>query len=153
MSTDNRSQFIVTEDEFAAFIGVRASRYLSKFRKFSIDGIDRFAATWHWPAFFCGFWWLLYRKMYLWALVYFIMLAIPYANVAAWITLAIGANYLYYSHAKNKINAAKNAQAVGDLLTILPQLGGVNRWVPVVAVFVTMAAFFLFLLGVILSAC
>ena len=64
---DNRLQVSVTEEEFAAFIRGKAQQYLLKFRKFSVGGNDRFAATWHWPAFLVGFWWLLYRKMYLWA--------------------------------------------------------------------------------------
>jgi len=34
----------------------------------------------------------------LWAFVYFILLFIPYANVAAWITLAVSGNYLYYRY-------------------------------------------------------
>lgn len=118
-----------------------------------MDGMDRFAATWHWPAFFVGFWWLLYRKMYLWALVCLVMLAIPYSNVAAWIALAIGANYLYYRHAKNKIRAVKNARAIDDILPVLAELGGVNKWVPFLAVVVSVTAFLLFLLGAILSAC
>lgn len=150
---NNRLQLTVSEDEFAAFIGGKAQKYLLKFRKFSVGGIDQFSATWHWPAFFFGFWWLLYRKMYLWALVYFILLCIPYANVAAWITLAISANYLYYRHAKSKILTAKSAQPFGDILAILPALGGVNKWVPIVAIIISLIAFFMFLLGLILSAC
>lgn len=78
---DNRAQLTVTENELAAFIGGKAQKYLRKFRKFSIDGIDRFSATWYWPAFLVGFWWLLYRKMYLWAFVYLILLMIPYAKI------------------------------------------------------------------------
>ena len=92
---DNRFQLTVTEDEFAAFIGAKAQKYLLKFRKFSVDGIDHFSATWHWPAFLVGFWWLLYRKMYLWAFVYFILLIIPYANVAAWFSKDICFNPNY----------------------------------------------------------
>lgn len=153
MTENNRSPFVVTEDELTAFIGGKAPKYLPKFRKFSVDGIDRFAATWHWPAFFFGFWWLLYRKMYLWGLAYLIMLAIPYVNVAAWITLAIGGNYLYYRHAKNKIRAAKNMTKGGDILPIVSKRGGVNKWVPVVAIVVSVVASLLFLLGAILSAC
>jgi len=150
---DNRLQLPVTEDELTAFIGEKAPKYLLKFRNFSADRIDRFSATWHWPAFLVGFWWLLYRKMYLWAFVYFILLTIPYANVAAWITLPISGNYLYYRYAKKKILRVKTLQLSGDILKTLSDIGGINKWVPVVGIIVSIAAFFMFVLGLILSAC
>jgi hypothetical protein len=150
---DNQLQVPVTEDEFAAFIRGKAQQYLLKFRKFSVDGNDHFVATWHWPAFFVGFWWLLYRKMYLWAFVYFFLLIIPYANLAVWFTLAISGNYLYYRFVKGKILRVKTLQPSGDIVKTLSELGGVNKWVPVVGIIVSIVAFFMFLLGLILSAC
>jgi len=150
---DNRLQLTVTEDEFAAFIGANAQKYLLKFRKFSVEGIDLFSATWHWPAFLVGFWWLLYRKMYLWAFVFFILLIIPYANVAAWITLPITGNYLYYRYAKGEILRVKTLQSSGDILKTLSELGGTNNWVPVIGIVVSSVAFLMFILGLILSAC
>ncbi len=146
-------QVSITEDEFAAFIGRKAQQYLLKFRKFSVGGKDRFAVTWHWPAFLVGFWWLLYRKMYLWAFVYFILLVIPYANVAAWFTVAVSGNYLYYRFVKGKILRVKTSQPSGDIVKTLSELGGVNKWVPVVGIIASIAAVIMFLLGLILSAC
>jgi hypothetical protein len=150
---DNRLKLTVTEDELAAFIGGKAQKYLLKFRKFAVDGIDRFAATWHWPAFLAGFWWLLYRKMYLWAFVYLILLFIPYANIAAWITLAVSGNFFYYRYARGEILRAKTLQPSGDILKTLSELGGVNKWVPVIGIVVSTAAFFMLVLGLILAAC
>ena len=92
-------------------------------------------------------------KMYIWALVYFILLIIPYANVAAWITLPITGNYLYYRYAKRKILRVKTLQLFGDILKTLSELGGINKWVPIVGIIVSTAAFFMFSLGLILSAC
>jgi hypothetical protein len=150
---DNRMPLTVTENEFAAFIGSKAQKYLLKFRNFSIDGIDRFSATWHWPAFLVGFWWLLYRKIYLWAFVYLILLFIPYVNVASWITLAVSGNYLYYRYSKETILRIKISEHSEDILKILSERGGINKWVPVVGIIVSMAAFLMFFLGLILSAC
>jgi hypothetical protein len=152
-SEDSQSQLTVTEDELAAFIGGKAQKYLLKFRKFAVNGIDRFSATWHWPAFLVGFWWLLYRKMYLWAFVYLILLFIPYANVAAWITLAVSGNFFYYRYAKGEILRVKTAHPSGDILQILSERGGVNKWVPVAAIMVSIVAFFMFIMGMILAAC
>lgn len=143
----------VAEDEFAAFIGSKAYKYLLKFRRFSVNGIDHFSATWHWPAFLVGFWWLLYRKMYLWAFVYFILMFIPYLNIAAWITLAVSGNYLYYKYSKAAILKIKMTKPSGDLLETLSELGGKNKWVPVVGIIVSVGAFLMFVLGLILSAC
>ncbi len=150
---DNRLRVTVTEDEFASFIGEKSQKYLLKFRKFSVNDIDRFSATWHWPAFLVGFWWLLYRKMYLWAVVYFILLFIPYANVAAWITLAVSGNYFYCRYAKGEILRVKTLQSSGDILKTLSELGGTNKWVPVIGIVVSSVAFLMFILGLILSAC
>jgi len=150
---DNRLHGSVSGDEFAAFIGVKVKKYLLKFRRFSYYGDDRFVVTWHWPAFLVGFWWLLYRKMYLWALVYFMLLSIPYVNVAAWIALAVSGNYLYYRHAKSRILRVKTLKPSGDIRKILAKLGGINRWVPVVGIIVSSAFFVMFVLGLILSAC
>jgi hypothetical protein len=91
--------------------------------------------------------------MYLWAFGYFFLLMIPYANVAAWLILAISGNYLYYRFVKGKILRVKASQSSGDIGETLSEIGGVNKWVPVVAVIVTITAFFMFLLGLILSAC
>jgi len=53
------------KEEFIVFTGENAHKYLPKFEKFNIGGVDNFSITWHWPAFFVGFWWMLYRKLYL----------------------------------------------------------------------------------------
>ncbi len=46
-------------EDFLAFIGENAPKYVQKFRKFRIGGADNFAVTWHWPAFLAGGWWML----------------------------------------------------------------------------------------------
>jgi CRP-like cAMP-binding protein len=60
--TDKKSE--ITDEEFAYFIGRNADYYIPKFRKFNDGG---FSVTWNWPAFFFQFFWMAYRKMYLWA--------------------------------------------------------------------------------------
>jgi hypothetical protein len=68
-SLSHESALQITEEDFTQCLGRKAHKYLPRFRKFSARGADRFAMTWHWPAFFVTFWWMLYRKLYLWALV------------------------------------------------------------------------------------
>ncbi len=62
-SQDPLELSVVKEEDFALFVGKNAEKYLGKFRKFTQNGEDIFAATWHWPAFFFSFWWTLYRKL------------------------------------------------------------------------------------------
>lgn len=90
---------VLTDDDFATFVGKNSEKYLRKFAKFSIGGIDSFKATWHWPAFFVPFWWMLYRKIYGWAILALVTVWIPFLPVV-W---AITANYIYYRQTKKKL--------------------------------------------------
>ena len=101
----------VTEGDFSLFIGKNADSYIQKFRKFNADGVDKFSWTWHWPAFFFGFWWLLYRKLYVWAVIAFLSLMIPYGFLLNSLVYGVVANYIYYRHVKKKISQKKNAAA------------------------------------------
>lgn len=115
------AEFGVPEEDLRRFVGPRAEVYLQKWREDS---------RWNWPAFVFGGYWLLYRGMYLYLLLYLVAgsLAINivgsllYAGsgstfsggmaatlvtvyLAVKIGLAITANTLYLQHAKRKINA------------------------------------------------
>src|SRR3989475_6148309 len=49
---------LLTEMAFwRKFIGPRADYYLERFRLFREEGRERFAPTWHWPAFGVGWLW------------------------------------------------------------------------------------------------
>ena len=88
---------MVTEEDFIEYIGPRAENYLVKFKKFQATATDGFALTWHWPAFIFGFWWLLYRKLYVWALVALGLWLIPHLALPAWFVWGAVANYLVLS--------------------------------------------------------
>lgn len=134
----------IKDDDFATFVGKNSEKYLTKFAKFNVGGIDSFKATWHWPAFFVPFWWMLYRKLYLWALLiiclkiitlcFFItsVLYIVIMNVICiivTIVIAITANYLYYKHAKKKILALKSLHESSDEQSAIEiaRVGGVSK--------------------------
>jgi Tfp pilus assembly major pilin PilA len=124
----------LTVDDFATFVGKNSEKYLPKFAKFNAGGIDSFKTTWHWPAFFLSFWWLLYRKLYGWAAIAFFLPFIvvfslsltgmavagsnaafyPLVSLVVWAALlsirfgwAIFANRLYYNHTKKKLHEIK----------------------------------------------
>lgn len=125
---------LISEEDYIAFIGQNAERYIQKFRSFRVGGIDNFTFTWHWPAFFLGFWWMLYRKLYLWAFVSFVVALIPYVGFLGMILWGLTGNYIYYRHVTDKIKALRQIQPHADLKMTLSQIGGVNRWVVTIAV-------------------
>ena len=60
------------QEAWKAFIGPRnQDYYLGEFAKIHAAG-GGIQASWHWPAFFVTGYWLLYRKMWGWAFVYFL---------------------------------------------------------------------------------
>lgn len=59
------------EDLWRAAVGPRnTGYYLPRFAARHAEGT---AARWHWPAFFITFYWLLYRKLWGWAALYFVL--------------------------------------------------------------------------------
>ncbi|MEH6569054.1 MAG: DUF2628 domain-containing protein [Halioglobus sp.] len=103
-----------------------AEFYLSRFEHFDSHGV---AVSWHWPAFFFSFYWLLHRKMPLFALLYILfplafaaidMVIFPADDVvmamtsllylaATFIALPLYANALYYHQVKKRIHKALSA--------------------------------------------
>jgi len=135
----DRDEPVDPVQEMAAFIGPNADRYLTKFEKFG--GGRGFALTWHWPALFVPFLWALYRKMWLWAAVIFILQAVlwPLSSIAA----AVVANYLYFRHAENRIRRIKGRSASTDLGQ-LSHAGGTSPlavWIAIGATAVLIALF------------
>ena len=118
------------DDQLKAVIGCKSqSYYLSHFQRFNHD--KKMSASWNWSAFFLTFHWMLYRKMWLAALIYFFLphaLTLPAIALSAaageYGILAVGviyalyfigvfilvpmyANALYYRHCNIKIAEVK----------------------------------------------
>jgi hypothetical protein len=139
-------------DLWRQFIGPNSDRYLEQFKKFGPENSPRFALTWNWPAFlFVSFLWFLYRKMYLYALVYAIGPMISTYVTGdmtvgiAWSVIAgATANYIYYWHCREQIAEIKkrgwNNPAGQD--QALKETGGVQPYV----IYVGIAFYVLFIL-------
>ena len=155
-----------TRDEWlrAAIGERRKDHYLRVFARFESAG--RAGVSWHWPAFFLTFYWLLYRKMWRNALIYFVL---PYAVVIAlgifgsllgeasaslvglaffayWAAMffvpALYANAWYYRHCQKKIAQARASS--GDAqrqLGMLAGQGGTSNVALIVLLVVGMIAF------------
>lgn len=106
---------VMTDQEaWAAVIGDRnTAYYLERFERQARGG----SALWHWPALFVTWYWMLYRKLWVPALVYFFAPSFAFGIIAAVLPPAvlivayIGfivappmlANGLYYRHCLSKI--------------------------------------------------
>jgi len=133
------------EEFYTAIVGPKnQDYYLRHFSRFDRDG--NAGASWNWPAFFVTFYWFLYRKMWLNALIYFLLpylvmipmgvaaamsgksagtfIGIGYFLYAAGILLLppMYANALYYKHCKKKISETRSS--THDLQRQLGELSG-----------------------------
>ena len=152
----------VLEEFFSAIVGSKNQEvYLRHFRRFEDQG--KVSPSWHWPAFFVTFYWLLYRKMWLNALIYFFfpyLVMIPIGLVAALLgdsgDVIVGIGYLvffvvlvvlppmyahafYYKHCKKKIAEARSSP--NDLQRQLGELSGKGGTSNVFLIIVTIFIF------------
>jgi hypothetical protein len=120
-------------EDLGIFIGPRKSYYLKRVEKIR-QRQGGFVWTWNWWAFVGNFWWFLYRRMPMWALISFVMMCVPVLNLLSIIGFGGAANYLYFQHGKTKIGRLRQEFTYGEIPDELAAAGGVNRSVPMVAV-------------------
>jgi hypothetical protein len=121
------------------FIGHNTDYYLVQFARLAEP---KAPISWNWGAFFFGFLWALYRKMYGIAAVWLFaqMLVVMLTHTVAMPLLlclyagfALMANKLYYAHSNAKIASTLSINVDDDIKTrLLRSTGGVNRWVAIV---------------------
>jgi Tfp pilus assembly protein PilE len=140
------------EDLYRVAVGEnKADYYVPLFQRFDAGGSH---VSWNWPAFFVTFLWLLYRRMYGYALIYFFALPFALATFGALIFVALGktaggigylitviavpwiavpmfVNALYHLHVKSRIEkawvGAPSPEAV--LQRLIGQRSTANGWV------------------------
>lgn len=127
------------EQAWRQFIGPKADHYLQKFTKFTSPSGPKFALTWNWPAFvFEPFLWFLYRKMYLYALVYAIGPVLAFYFTQDWsadmvwrIMAGASANYLYFWHIKEQLADIRRQAGFDNTLRdrLIRDAGGVQAYV------------------------
>lgn len=156
------------DDIYKAVIGPKhQDAYLQYFLK--ADRLGKARVSWHWPAVFVTFYWLLYRKMWTPAITYFFLpylILIPIAIAAAamgkssdtfigfaylayivslFILPPMYANAAYYKHCKRKI--AQVQRSTPDLQRQLGELTGRGGTSNVVFIFVVIFGF-IFIIGI-----
>jgi len=126
---NGRNTETITTDEIRAFVGNNADYYIQNFSKFTKTGIDKFCPTWNWSTFCFTFIWMLYRKMYVQAVITFVIFCLPGINIILHIVAGVAGNYLYYKHAKKKILEIRSTRTLENLCPVLQEEGGVHTWV------------------------
>lgn len=127
------------ESTWRQFIGPKADFYLAKFKNFRSPTGPKYALTWNWAAFiFEPFLWFLYRKMYLYAMVYAIGPVMAFyitqdmsADIVWRIMAGASANYLYYWHIKERLGDIRKQAGFDDSARarLLHDAGGVQMYV------------------------
>jgi len=113
--------------------------YKDKFANIETPQGPRFALSWNWPAaLFDSFLWFLYRKMYMFALLYAVAPALAIfltgdmmVGIVSRILAGASANYLYYWHVKDKVQqimAVPNLDATVRA-RLIQEEGGVQPYV------------------------
>lgn len=126
----------IEQNDLEKFVGKNSDYYLRKFEEIQITGNK---ISWNWPAFFISGYWLLYRKMYIQALIMIlgsmVLGCIPFIGWLVPIALPIGmgmyANALYFDHINKKmIEINKFDSNIKDSLIF--KKGGTNLALPLV---------------------
>jgi len=117
------------------FLGTNVQTYMDRFDNFRDGTGERFALTWHWPALFVPFFWAIYRKLWLWALLIFISgVFLPLISNVGW---ALTANYIYFRHARGSIKRVRRLFGKADPETRIAQAGGTSAgavWASVILI-------------------
>ena len=113
--------------------------YQDVFRRFESPSGHQFSLTWNWPAFlFDPFLWFLYRKMYMFALLYAVAPALAIfitgdmtVGIVSRILAGASANYLYYWHVKDKLQRIMSIPNMDDTAraNLVREEGGVQPYV------------------------
>ena len=118
-------------------IGSKTEYYLPRFEKMeTLNSIT----DWNWAAFFFGFWWMLYRKMYVFGAVALVvtellsMLTIPGLGLLVSLAVGVVGNFLYMKDINNRTDKAMDLQPEEREVYIQKNSG--TGWTGVVVAFV-----------------
>jgi hypothetical protein len=132
-----------------AFVGRNAEVYRAKWTKIAEKARASGSAwqvTWHWPAFFAGVFWMVYRRMYGYAGLLFLLIAAwvvvdlatgansSAASIGLQVVVGMFANALYLRRFQDALGEAGRAAGPAERETILRSAGGTSPGAVVVAI-------------------
>jgi hypothetical protein len=113
--------------------------YKEKFSNLETPAGPRFALSWNWPAaFFDSFLWFLYRKMYMFSLLYAVAPALAIfitgdmtVGIVSRMLAGASANYLYFWHVKDKLQRIMSIPNMDSMARaeLVREEGGVQPYV------------------------
>ena len=131
--------------------------YKEKFANLETSAGPRFALSWNWPAaLFDSFLWFLYRKMYMFALLYAVAPAMAIfitgdmtVGIVSRMLAGASANYLYFWHVKDKLQRIMALPNMDDTAraNMVRDEGGVQPYVLWLG-----AALHVFMFGLLIAA-
>lgn len=124
-----------TQDELSLFLEKNQSYYLEKFNLIEKTGDKK---AWNWCSFLIGGYWMLYRKMYVQAIIYIIanliLGCIPFIGWALSLALCVGlgifGNSIYLDHVKKTFSEIGFADS-NMRSTLINKKGGTNLVLPI----------------------
>ena len=124
-----------TQDELSLFLEKNQSYYLEKFNLIEKTGDKK---AWNWCSFLIGGYWMLYRKMYVQAIIYIIanliLGCIPFIGWALSLALCVGlgifGNSIYLDHIKKTFSEIGVADS-NMRSTLINKKGGTNLVLPI----------------------
>ncbi|EDM23012.1 hypothetical protein [Caminibacter mediatlanticus] len=132
--------------------------YKEAFNKFNVNGIERVAWNWSWWGFFGNFWFLLYRKSYLGALISFIgnilFSFLPIIGPLIWYILNGGYDvyFIYKKYKKLKKEIEDNIEDEEKRIETMYILAKPNKWVIYLVAILSLIILFFIILAVISNA-
>ena len=124
-----------TQEELSLFLEKNQSYYLEKFNLIEKTGDKK---AWNWCSFLIGGYWMLYRKMYVQAIIYIIanliLGCIPFVGWALSLALCVGlgilGNSLYLDHIKKTFTEISYADS-NMRSALISKKGGTNLVLPI----------------------
>jgi hypothetical protein len=130
---------LVGEDALRAYLGPNADYYI---RQWGRSRQRPFGLSWNWAAFFGGLLWMVYRKMYAYAVIYFVaamavgalieglhlsMTLKTACELGVVVFVGLKANGWYWLHAQRRVDEIVEATGDADRPSALLRSGGTNR--------------------------
>jgi small-conductance mechanosensitive channel len=131
--------------------------YQMAFSKFNYNGIETMKWHWSWWAFFGGFFFLLYRKQYMPALILFIasivLSMIPFGGLLVMILSGGFSTYFVYKgYRQKKLEIEVTIDDEAERFATMRYVGGYNQWVVWVYIVFTAISMALMAFGVIAAS-
>lgn len=117
-----------TDQDLMLFLQKNEFFYIGKFNTMAASNGK---VSWNWPAFLAGFFWMIYRKMYLFAAAYFGIslvlsaIKIPFIGIILMVCSGLFGNLLYKNTVDKHMSIARSMPEPGRRSYILAK-GGTN---------------------------